>query len=178
MRRAAPFISSIVGCVALGCSTLHPSASNHPGVTAPPADSVTRVFPASSTLLSERLVDVMREDPILQDVAMYHDPANRECRNFSKADRQALGISLLTPANDVNFEIKAKCKDGQPVNIAVRLKGESSAEASVHYGFGGDPDLSGDLLDKVEAILTSSTKDAAVAKTAASKASTRDAAAR
>jgi len=108
----------------------------------------------------------MKQEAILDNVVMYHDPANRECRNFSKADRQTLGISLLTPANDVNFDIKAKCKDGSPVIVAIRLKGESSAEVSVVFGYGGDPDLSGDLLDKLQAVLTAPVKDKALAKTA------------
>ncbi len=170
MRRTGPFSCLIVGCMVLGCSTLHPSAYQHPGITQPAPNAVIQTFPASSTLVAERMVDVMKQDDILENVVMYHDPANRECRSFSKADRQALGISPLTLANDVNFEIKAKCKDGAPVTAAVRLKGDSGAEVSVVYGFGGDPDLSRDLLDKVEAVLT---KSNAVAKTANSNASAR-----
>jgi hypothetical protein len=169
MRGTAPFLFLIVGCLAFGCSTINPSAYQHPGITQPVAGSVTRTFPASATFVAERMVDVMKEEAILENVVMYHDPANKECRKFSKADRQALEISPLTPANDVNFEIKAKCKDGSPVVVAVRLKGESSAEVSVMYGYGGEPDLSRDLLDKVQAVLTSPAKDSAVAKAAGTR---------
>jgi hypothetical protein len=69
----------------------------------------------------------------------------------------------------VNFDIKARCKDGSPVTVAVRLKGESSAEVGIVYGFGGEPDLSRDLLDKVEKVLTAPSKDGAVAKTAGTR---------
>ena len=53
----------------------------------------------------------------------------------------------------MNYNITAKSKDGHPVAVAVRLKGESGSEVSVLYGFAGDPELSRDLLDKVEAAL-------------------------
>ena len=176
MRRAAPFTSLIVGCLALGCSTMRPSASQHPGITEPTPNAITRSFPASATLVAGKMADIMGADPILENVAMTPDTSSKEFRNFSKADRQALGISLLPLSNDVNYNIKAKCKDGFPVAVAVRLKGESGSEVSVLYGFGGEPDLSRDLLDKVEAALAAPSKDGAVAKTAASNPSGRKAA--
>jgi hypothetical protein len=167
MRRAAPFLGLIVGCLALGCSTMKNSSSQHPGITESTPNAVTRTFPASATLVASRMADVMSSDPILDNVAMTPDTASKEFRNFSKADRQALGISLLPLSNDVNYNIKAKCKDGSPVAVVVRLKGESGSEVSVLYGFGGEPELSRDLLDKVEANLAGPSKDAAVAKTSA-----------
>lgn len=169
MRWAAFFSSLVVVGLNFGCSTLHPSAYQHPGITDPDPNAVTRTFEATSTLVAERLVDVMKQEEILENVVMYHDPANRECRSFTRADRQALGISPLTPANDVNFDVKAKCKNGQPVTVAVRLKGPSGAEVSILYGFAGDAELSRDLLDKVANVLAKS--DSGV-KTASAKAST------
>ena len=131
-------------------------------------NAVTRTFPASASLVARTMADVMAQDPILDEVAMSPDTSSKEYRNFSRADRQALGISPLTLANDVNFNIRAKCKDGFPVAATIRLKGESSAEVSVLYGFGGEPDLSRDLLDKVQAALAAPAKDkdVAVARTA------------
>ena len=166
MCRTVMFSALVVSGLGLGCSTMHPAASQHPGVIDAKPGAVVRSFPASSTLVSERMVDVMRREEILQDVVMYHDPASKECRSFSRLDRQLLGISPLTPANDVNFEVKAKCKDGSPVIVAVRLKGDHEAEASVLYGFGGDNDLARDLLDKVESALNAPGPDASVARTA------------
>ena len=91
------------------------------------------------------------------------------CVQTSPEPGQTLGISLLTPANDVNWDLKARSKDGHPVTVAVRLKGESGAEVSVLYGFAGDPDLSKDLLDKLELALAKPPKDTEVAKTSSSK---------
>ena len=178
MRRTALLSGLVAGCLALGCSTMRPSAHQHPGITEPTPNAVTQSFPASATLVAQTLADVMGQDPILENISMTPDTASKEFRNFSKADRQALKISLLTPANDVNFNIKAKCKDGQPVAVAVRLKGKSGSEVSVLYGFGGDPALSRDLLDKALAALADPAKDTAVAKTAGSKGSARSSARR
>ena len=172
MRRAAPLSWAIVVCLIQGCSTMRPQASQHPGLTDRNPNAVTRTFPASATLVAQRLADVMSEDSIIDNVSMTPDPSSKEFRNFSRADRQALGISLLTPANDVNYNITAKSKDGHPVAVAVRLKGGSGSEVSVLYGFAGEPDLSRDLLDKVEVALTKPSKDPGVAKTAGSKVAT------
>ena len=166
MRRSACFLSLTLGCLVLGCATMRTSDSRYPGITEPNPNAVTRVFPASATLVAQRMTDVMGQEEILDAVAMVPDTASKEYRNFSKADRQALGISLLTPANDVNFNITAKCKDRAPVAVAVRLKGESSAEVSVLYGFGGDPDLSRDLLDKLQAALPGPAEGQAVTRVA------------
>ena len=51
----------------------------------------------------------------------------------------------------MNFNITARSKDGHPITVAVRLKGEAGSEVSILYGSAGDPDLSRDLLDKAEA---------------------------
>jgi hypothetical protein len=72
MRGTAPFSCLIIGCLALGCSTINPSAYQHPGITERPDGSVTRTFPASATLVAERMVDVMKQEDILENVVMYH----------------------------------------------------------------------------------------------------------
>ena len=151
MRGAIGITSLVVGCLALGCSTMRP---HHPylGITNPTPNAVVRTFPASATLVAGRMADVMAADPILENVQLAPEES-KEFRNFTKADRQALGIGLLPPTNDVNYNIKAKCKDGSPVAVVIRLKGESGSEVSVVYGLGGDPELSRDLLDKAEATL-------------------------
>ncbi len=171
MRKVAPYSCWLVGCLALGCSTMGNSASKHPGITEPSPNAVTRAFPASATLVAGKMADVMSAEPILDNVAMVPDTSTKEFRNFSRADREALGISMLALANDVNYNITAKCKDGSPVAVQVRLKGVSGSEVSVLYGFGGDPGLSRDLLDKVEAVLNAPAKDEAVAQASGSKAS-------
>ena len=173
MRGAAPLSWVMVSCLALGCSTMHPRASDHPGITEPNPNAVNRVYPATATVVAQTVADVMSQDSIIDGVSMTPDTSSKEFRNFTRADRQKLGISLLTPANDVNYNIKAKSKDGRPIAVAVRLKGESSAEVSLLYGFGGDDDLSRDILDKVGIALEGVPKDPAVAKTADSKAASR-----
>ena len=172
MRRAAPLSWAIVICLLHGCSTMRPGGSQHPGVTDRNPAAITREFSSSSTLVAQTLADVMSEDSILDNVSMTPDTKSREFRNFSRADRQALKISLLTPANDVNYNIAAKSKDGHPVAVAIRLKGDSGSEVSVLYGSGGDPDLSRDLLDKAEAALARPPKDPAVATTSGPKTGT------
>ena len=173
MRRAAPLSRVMLACLALGCSTMHPRASDHPGITEPNPNAVNRVYSASATIVAQTVADVMSRDSIIEGVSMTPDTSSKEFRNFTRADRQRLGISLLTPANDVNYNIKAKSKDGRPIAVAVRLKGESSAEVSLLYGFAGEDDLSRDILDKVGFALEAPPKDAAVAKTAGSKAASR-----
>jgi hypothetical protein len=170
MRKVAPYSCLIVGCLVFGCSTMRKSGSQHPGITDPSPNAVTRAFPASATLVAGRLADVMATEPILENIAMTPDTTSREARKFSKADREALGISPLKPETDVNYNITAKCKDGQQVAVQVRLKGESGSEVSVLYGFAGDPELSRDLLDKLETVLKSPSKDGSLAKTAGSNA--------
>ena len=169
MRRAASYACLVVGCLALGCTTMRPlGTSAHPGITESNPNAVTRVFSASATLVAQKMADVMAADKILENIAMTPDSSSREFRNFSRGDRQALGISLLTPANDVNYNITAKSRNGHQVAVAVRLKGESGSEVSVLYGFAGDADLSRDLLDKAEAALLAPSKDTSVSKTAGS----------
>ncbi len=167
MRRTAPvFLMVVVGLIS-GCSTM---GSRHPGISEPSPGAVTREFPSTATQMAQVMTDVMASDPILDNVSMTPD-GGREFRNFSRADRARLGISLLTPANDVNYNIQAKSKDGHPVAVAVRLKGESSCEISVLYGSQGDDGLSKDLLDKAQLALASAAKDTAVTRTASTKAS-------
>ena len=173
MRKVTLHSCWLVACLALGCSTMRHPGSQHPGITETNPNAVTRAFPASATLVAGKLADIMSADPILDNVAMTPDVESREARKFSKADRQALGISMLTPETDVNYKLKAKCKDGAPVAATVRLKGESGCEVSLQYGFGGDPELSRDILDKLEVALTAKAQDASVARTAGSNGSGR-----
>lgn len=161
MNRTAPCFWLILGCLGLGCATMKPSGTAHPGITEQNPNAVVRAYPATATLVAQKFADVMSADTVLTAVLMTPDSASREFRNFSRLDRQALGISLLTPANDVNYNITAKSKDGHPVAVAVRLKGDAGSEASVLYGFAGDPDLSRDLLDRVEASFGSSSQTSA-----------------
>ena len=170
MRRDAPLSLVIVVCLLHGCSTIRPGGSQHPGLTDVSPNAITRTFSASATLVAHTMADVMSADEILDNIAMTPDTASREFRNFSRADRQALGISMLTPTNDVNYNITAKSKDGHPVTVAVRLKGDSGSEVSVLYGSGGDPDLSREILDKTESALARPPKEPSVAKTSGSKA--------
>ncbi len=163
MRRAAPFFLVIFGV--FGCSIMHPQ---HPGITDQNPDAVIREFPATATQMAKILADVMASDPIIDNVSM--SPAGgREYRNFSKAEREILGASMLTLANDVNWNVQGRSKDGHPVSVAIRLKGESSCEISVLYGSRGDEALSKDLLDKAQDFLTRSVKDPAVSQAVATK---------
>jgi hypothetical protein len=157
----------ILGCLAPGCSTMRPH-HQYLGVTQPNANAVVREFPVSATLAAGRLTDIMTADPILENVELAPE-ASKEFRNFTKADREALGIGLLPPSNDVNYNIKARCKDGSPVGVVIRLKGESGSEVSVVYGLGGDPDLSRDLLDKLQAALTAPNQTPPKGQTAKAK---------
>jgi hypothetical protein len=168
MRRAAPW--SLVIVIALyGCSTMNPRGTDHPGITEMNPNAVTREFPATSTQVAQIMAEVMTKDSILDQVSILADKQSKEFRNFTKAERQALGISLLTPANDVNFNLTARSKNGHPVTVAVRLKGQSGSEVSVLYGASGDTALSKDLLDKAEATLAKAAVDPNLAKTAGSK---------
>ena len=117
------------------------------------------------------MADVMSEDSIIINVVMTPDTKSKEARNFTRAERQTLGISPLELANDVNYNIAARSKDGHPITVAVRLKGEAGSEVSLLYGFAGDTDLSRDLLDKAEARLNKPAKDPALEKASTSKAS-------
>jgi hypothetical protein len=175
MRRAAPWSLVVVAGLIYGCSTMKPHGSNHPGLTDLNPNAVIRTFPASATLVARTMADVMGEDSIIVNVSMTPDAKSKEFRNFSRADREALGISPLTPANDVNYNITARSRDGHPIDVAVRLKGESGSEVSVLYGFAGDSGLSRDLLDKAEVALAKPPKDSGVAKTAGSKSAAKPA---
>jgi hypothetical protein len=169
MRTVAPISLAIIASLAFGCSTMGSKSSNHPGITDNNPDLVVREFPATATQMAKVMVDVMAADPILDNASM--KPAGgREYRNFSKAEREALGVSMLERGNDVNWNLEARSKDGHPVAVAIRLKGEAACEISVLYGSRGDVDLSKDLLDKAQASLEQSKSDAAVTKTSASKA--------
>jgi hypothetical protein len=168
MRRAAPISLALVASLAFGCSTMGPRGSNHPGITDDNPDAVTRVYPATATQMAKIMADVMANDTILDNVSM--TPAGgREYRNFSKADREALGITNLTLSNDVNWNVQAKSKNGHPVTVAIRLKGESSCEISVLYGSRGNDEFSKDLLDKAQELLAKAAKDPAVSRAGGSK---------
>jgi hypothetical protein len=159
----------MITSLALGCSTMGSRGSDHPGITDGNPDLVVREFPATATQMAKIMVDVMAADPILEHASM--KPAGgREYRNFSKAERETLGVSMLERGNDVNWNLEARSKDGHPVGVAIRLKGEASCEISVLYGSQGDNELSKDLLDKAQASLEKSKSDVAVTKTSASKA--------
>ena len=168
MRRTVSLATLVACSLVLGCSTMRPSGAQHPGIVEKNPSALTRAFPNSATLVTQTMAEVMSGDSILENISMTPDVQSREFRNFSRLDRQALKISPLTPANDVNYNIRARCKDGSPVAVAVRLKGEAGCEVSVLYGFSGEPDLSRDLLDKAQAALASP-RDGAVAKTVGSK---------
>ena len=171
MRRAAPLSWVIIACLIQGCSTMRPKGSQHPGITDVNPNAVTREFHGTSTQVAQVMADVMGDDPIIINVVMTPDTKSKEFRNFTRAERQTLGISLLEPANDVNYNITARSKDGHPITVAVRLKGESGSEVSILYGSAGDSALSRDLLDKTEARLNKPAKDPALEKASASKAS-------
>jgi hypothetical protein len=144
----------------------------HEGVTDMNPEAVVREFPNhSATLVAKTMTDVMAADPILVNVVLSPDTASKEFRQFSKADRQALGIGPMSLENDVNYNVQGKSRDGHDVNVAIRLKGATGAEVSVVYGYGGDPEMSRDLLDKLAVALATpaATKDGAVAKTSGSK---------
>jgi hypothetical protein len=177
MRRAAPLSWVIVVCLVQGCSTMRPGGSQHPGLTEVSPNAITRTFPASATLVARTVADVMSEDSIIDNVSMTPDKG-KEFRNFSRADRQSLGIAMLAPTNDVNYNITARSKDGHPITVAVRLKGDSGSEVSVLYGSGGDPELSRDILDKAEAVLARPSKDPGLARANSTKPATPKAEAR
>jgi hypothetical protein len=168
MRRAAPLSLAIVASMAFGCSIMGPQGSKHPGITNANPDAVIREFPTTATEMAKIMADVMGADPILDYVNM--TPAgDREARLFSKAERERMGIPKFELTNDVNYVAKAKSKNGHPVEVNIRLKGESSCEVSVLYGSRGDDELSKDLLDKAQGALVNTTKDTAVTKASGSK---------
>jgi hypothetical protein len=169
MRRAfAPLCLAVLATMAAGCSIMGSQASKHPGITDENPDAVTRVFPATATQMAQIMTDVMSADPILDKVSMTPS-GGREFRNFSRSERKVLGMSALEMANDVNYDINAKSKNGHPVIVAVRLKGEASCELSVLYGSRGDEDLSKDLLDKAQAMLASASQNPTLKKAAETK---------
>ena len=162
MRKAVPFFGLVCLCVVVGCSSTG-LRGKHPGQVDRNPDAVTREFPTSATRMAKIMADVMGADPVLDDVNMVPSQG-REFRNFTRAQREELGISMLTPANDVNYDLTARSKDGHPVAVSVRLKGDTSCEVSVLYGSQGDEGFSKDLLDKAQEMMAGTIRDPAVTK--------------
>jgi hypothetical protein len=168
MGRSAPSRWALVACLFCGCSTMKGASERHPGVVDKNPAAVTRVYPASATRVAWALTEVMKKDSIIDDVQLMVDPQSNDSRALSATEREALGVGKFNKlTRDVNYNIKAKSKDGHPIGALVLLKGESSAEVSLLYGSSGDPELSRALLDEVEVALTKPVTDPGVIKAAA-----------
>jgi hypothetical protein len=157
-----------------GCAITRSGDARYPGVVEKNPNAAIRAYPASATRVAWALTEVMKKDPILDDVKLMADPQTRDWRGFTHAERQALGFSgVKALQRDVNYNITAKSKDGQKVGVLVLLKGESGSEVSMLYGAAGDADLSRVLLDQVDAAMVGPLKDPgaapAVATTTAPK---------
>ena len=151
---------------AAGCAITHPGEARYPGVVEKNPNAAVRAYPASATRVAWALTEVMKKDPILDDVKLVADPQTRDWRGFTHAERQALGFSgMKALQHDVNYNITAKSKDGQKVGVLVLLKGDSGAEVSMLYGAAGDIELSRVLLDQVDAAMVGPLKDPGVAQT-------------
>jgi hypothetical protein len=173
MRRAVPVTWVFIVCLIQGCSTIRHRVVEHPGITEANPNAVVREFHATSTQVARTIADVMSEDSIIVNVVMTPDTSSREARNFTKAERQTLGIPPLEPTTDVNYNVSARSRNGHPITVAVRLKGEAGSEVSVLYGTAGDLDLSRDILDKTGARLVTPAKDPAITKASGAKTSAR-----
>ena len=153
-----------------GCSTTRSGESRHPGVVEKNPNAVIRTYPASATRVAWALTDVMKKDPILEDVQLMVDPQSNDSRSLSHQEREALGLTgTRALKRDVNYNITAKAKNGHRVGVLVLLKGEREAEVSMLYGAVGDAELSRALLDSVDAAMTGPLKDPGLSQASASR---------
>ncbi len=170
MRQTAPFLWAILACALPGCATMKGGKDRHPGNVQPNPAAVVRTYPASATRVSWALTQVMKKDPILDDVKLMVDPQSNESRPLSHGEREALGMSALkVAARDLNYNITAKSKDGHRVGAVVQIKGDSDSEVTLLYGTAGDPELSRALLDEVQTALAGPVKDPGLTRASASK---------
>ena len=160
----------LISIGAAGCAVTRSGEARHPGVVEKNPNATVRAYPASATRVAWALTEVMKKDPILEDVTLMVDPQSRDSRSLTHAEKQALGFSgVKTLQRDVNYNITAKSKDGQRVGVLVLLKGESDAEVSMLYGPVGDPELSRVLLDQVDTAMVGPLKDPGIAQAAATR---------
>lgn len=157
MRKAAPVHWAIVACALHGCSTMKTANERYPGVVDRNPNAVTRVYPASATRVAWAMTQVMMNDPILDDVRLMVDPQSNESRSLSRSEREKLGVGIAR--RDVDYDIRAKSKDGHPVGAVVQLKGDSAAEVTLLYGVAGDPELSRSIFERVGAALDGPARD-------------------
>ena len=154
----------------IGCATTKSGDSRHPGVVERNPNATIRTYPASATRVAWALTEVMRRDPILEDVQLMVDPQSNDSRALSHAEKQALGLTgTKAMHHDVNYNILAKSKDGHRVGVLVLLKGASSAEVSMLYGAVGDEAMSKALLDQVDGVMAGPLKDPGLTTASAAK---------
>ncbi len=158
LATCSTLILAAVGVI--GCATTRSGDARHPGVVERNPNATVRTYPASATRVAWALTDVMKKDPILEDVQLMADPQSNDSRPFSHAEKQALGLTgMKSMQHDVNYNILAKSKDGHRVGVLVLLKGESDAEVSMLYGAVGDEAMSKTLLDQVDAAMVGPLRD-------------------
>ena len=163
-------LALICGGGVLGCATTRSGDARYPGVVEQNPNAMVRTYPASATRVAWALTEVMKQDPILDDVKLMNDPQATNTRAFTRVERQALGLSGMNSLHrDTNYNITAKSKDGQRVGVLVLLKGDSSAEVSMLYGSVGDEGMSKALLDEVETVMAGPLKDPGVAQAVATR---------
>ncbi len=154
MRKTSVLLWATIASATFGCATMRPSKESHPGATEINPKAVTRVYHASATRVAWAMTQVMSKDSILDDVKLMVDPKSNESRPFTREEKEKLGIpSTKLAAKDVNYNIRAKSKDGHRVGVVIQLKDEEDAEVTLLYGVAGDTDLSRLLLDEVSTTL-------------------------
>ena len=137
-----------------GCSTMKSGPSRFPGIQDMNPNAVNRDFDASATRVAWAMTEVMKKDPIIDDVKLMVDPQSNESRLLGREEHEKLGIpATKITAHDMDFNIQAKSKDGQRIGVVIALKGEAGSEVSLLYGEAGEKDLAKALLDDVEAAL-------------------------
>lgn len=177
MRHQRPWTVLAVAALALGgavglggCSTTRSGEARHPGVVDKNPNATVRTYPASATRVAWALTDVMKKDPVLEDVQLMVDPQSNDSRAFAHQEREALGLTgMKALKRDVNYNITAKAKNGHRVGVLVLLKGDHEAEVSMLYGAVGDIDLSRVLLDQVDAAMAGPLRDPGLAQASATR---------
>lgn len=154
-----------VGAELAGCATTRSADERHPGVVEINPNATVRTYPGSATRVAWALTDVMRKDPILEEVQLMVDPQSNDSRALAHKEREALGLGGSKAfKRDVNYNITAKSKDGKRVGALVLLKGNDSAEVSMLYGPVGDVEMSRNLLDQVNVAMAGPLKDPGLAQ--------------
>ena len=121
----------------------------------PNPKAVNRVYPASATRVAWAMAEVMSKDPILDDVKVMVDPQSNESRPLSHGRAREAG-DLPAQARLARRELQ---HHGQVARTATASASSSTSRASptprsaCSTASAGDPELSREILDEVEAAL-------------------------